>query len=178
VHRLDRETAGVVLFSVQPATRGAYQALFSQRAAAKQYEAVVPWRAGLELPLTYRSRLVADDHFLRMQEVAGEPNSETHIELLEQQGAWARLKLWPVTGRKHQLRVHCAALGLPILDDQMYPTLGAAGSDDFTRPLQLLAKTLAFSDPVTGQGRSFTSPRSLSLPGLRGGLKNDKTEVT
>jgi tRNA pseudouridine32 synthase/23S rRNA pseudouridine746 synthase len=168
VHRIDRETAGVVLFSVQPSERGAYQGVFSRRTATKHYEAVVPWRDGLALPLplTHRSRLVPDSHFLRMQEAAGEPNSETRIELLERRGDLARLRLSPVTGRKHQLRVHCAALALPILHDQMYPTLMAEGSDDFARPLQLLATTLAFDDPVTGEARRFASVRSLSPLGI------------
>ena len=168
VHRLDRETAGVVLFTVQPSERGAYQGVFSQRTATKHYEAIVPWRDGPALqplvPLTHRSRLVPDAHFLRMQEVPGEPNSETHIELLEQRGDFARLRLSPVTGRKHQLRVHCQALGMPILNDQMYPTLMAEGSDDFARPLQLLATTLAFEDPVTGEARRFASVLCLTLP--------------
>lgn len=159
IHRLDRETAGVVVFSVQPATRGAYAQLFAQRQVSKHYEAIAPWRADLELPLTHRSRLVEDEHFMRMREVPGAPNSETRIELLEVLGDRARYSLSPVTGRKHQLRVHCSALGIPILNDLLYPRLFAQGSDDFTRPLRLIARSIAFHDPVTDQPRVFASPR-------------------
>ena len=159
IHRLDRETAGVVVFSVQPATRGAYAQLFAQRQVSKHYEAIAPWRADLELPLTHRSRLVEDEHFMRMREVPGAPNSETHIELLEVLGERARYSLSPVTGRKHQLRVHCAALGIPILNDLMYPRLLAQGSDDFTRPLRLIARAIAFHDPITDRPRLFSSQR-------------------
>ncbi|VTU30312.1 Ribosomal large subunit pseudouridine synthase A [Variovorax sp. SRS16] len=169
LHRIDRETAGIVLFSVQPATRGAYHALFAQRAITKHYEAIVPWREGQVLPAVHRSRMAPDDHFMRMREVPGEPNAETHLALLEQRGAWARLQLSPVTGRRHQLRVHCAALGMPILNDAIYPTLRAEGGEDFSRPLQLLARELAFRDPVSGAERRFASTRALQLPhdGLR-----------
>ncbi|NDZ12955.1 pseudouridine synthase [Variovorax sp. WS11] len=163
LHRIDRETAGVVLFSVQPTTRHAYHALFAERAVTKHYEAIVPWRGTPALPDVRRSRLVDDTHFMRMREVDGEPNAETRFELLEARDGWARLRLSPVTGRRHQLRVHCAALGLPIRDDALYPTLLPEGIEDFERPLQLLAKSLAFRDPLDGRPRAFESPRSLAL---------------
>lgn len=164
LHRIDRETAGVVLFSVQPATRGIYHALFAEREIAKHYEAIVPWRGEPVLPAVRRSRLVDDAHFMRMREVPGEPNSETRFELLEAREGWARLLLAPLTGRRHQLRVHCAALGMPIRNDAIYPELLPEGDEDFERPLQLLAKGLAFRDPVTGVQREFKSARALSLP--------------
>jgi len=165
LHRIDRGTAGLVLFSASPQTRGAYQAMFPERRIAKHYEAVVPWQPGVSsVPGTYRSRLVDDEHFMRVKEEAGEPNSETRIVVKEAADGHALLDLSPVTGRKHQLRVHCLALGMPILNDPIYPTLLPQGSDDFDKPLQLLAKAVAFQDPVSGELRSFTSPRSLSLP--------------
>jgi tRNA pseudouridine32 synthase/23S rRNA pseudouridine746 synthase len=165
LHRIDRSTAGLVLFSVRPETRGAYQAMFPERRIAKHYEAVVPWRPGVSsVPGTYRSRLVDDEHFMRVKEEAGEPNSETRIAVEQAAGGHALLKLSPVTGRKHQLRVHCMALGMPIVNDPIYPTLLPPDSDDFDKPLQLLAKTVAFQDPVSGDLRTFTSPRSLALP--------------
>ena len=163
IHRLDRETAGVVVFSVQPATRAAYAALFAQRQVTKHYEAIAPWRADLELPLTHRSRLVEDEHFMRMREVPGAANSETRVALLEVCATLARYSLSPVTGRKHQLRVHCAALGIPICNDLLYPRLFAQGSDDFTRPLRLIARSLTFADPVSGATRHFASPRRQPL---------------
>lgn len=163
LHRIDRETAGIVLFSVLPANRAGYSALFAERTVHKRYEAIVPWGDGCALPATRRSRLAPDTHFMRMTEVEGEPNAETHFELLEQGEGFARLGLSPVTGRRHQLRVHCAALGLPILNDAIYPELLPEGTDDFERPLQLLAKEIAFNDPVTGEARHFTSRRTLTL---------------
>jgi tRNA pseudouridine32 synthase/23S rRNA pseudouridine746 synthase len=164
LHRLDRETSGVVVFAVRPDTRGAYQALFAQRQVTKHYEAIAPWRPELSFPLTHRSRLVQDDHFLRMREVPGEANAETLIELLAVQGSVARYRLTPLTGRTHQLRVHCAALGMPIVGDRMYPALLPADSDDHARPLQLLARSIAFADPFSGQSRRFDSARELAPP--------------
>jgi tRNA pseudouridine32 synthase/23S rRNA pseudouridine746 synthase len=164
LHRIDRSTSGLVLFSVRRETRGAYQQMFPERRIAKHYEAVVPWQEGVSsVPGTYRSRLVDDEHFMRMREEAGEPNSETRIVVREAHGGQALLQLSPVTGRKHQLRVHCMALGMPIVNDPIYPVLLPENTDDFDKPLQLLAKSVAFLDPVTGDLRNFTSPRSLSL---------------
>ncbi|MEQ1518170.1 MAG: pseudouridine synthase [Usitatibacteraceae bacterium] len=65
MHRIDRETAGVVVFTLQPELRGKYQELFAQRAVAKTYQAIAPFRDDLDFPMTYRSRLVEADHFMR-----------------------------------------------------------------------------------------------------------------
>ncbi len=162
IHRIDRETAGLVVFTIQPATRGVYQNMFLAKTVQKHYEAIAPWRPDLALPLTYRSRLEENpERFMQVREVAGEPNAETRIELLEVRGAFARYGLSPITGRKHQLRSHCAALGIPICHDQIYPVHLAENTDDYTKPLQLLAKSIAFPDPISGEPRSFTSPRTL-----------------
>ena len=163
VHRIDRETAGLVMFTVEPSARGPYQRLFAQREVGKQYECIAPYRADLVTSFTHRSRIVADTHFMRMREVPGEPNAQTRIELLESRGALARYRLEPLTGRRHQLRVHCAALGVPIAGDRIYPVLLPVGTDDFAQPLQLLARSLAFTDPITGALRHFTSSRELSF---------------
>lgn len=163
IHRLDRETAGLVLFSVQAATRGAYHALFSQREVIKQYDAVVHWRPSLPLPLLHCSRIEGDANFMQMREVPGEPNTQTHIVLKQVQGPHALLGLAPHTGKRHQLRVHCAALGVPILNDLIYPVLQPPHSDDITKPLQLLARRLEFRDPLNGQIRRFDSGLRLSL---------------
>ena len=157
IHRIDRETAGLVLFSVNPKERNAYQALFRDHAVLKHYEAIAPWRGDLELPLVRKSRIVEDEPFFRQREVAGTANSETHIDVLEISGAQAKYALSPVTGKKHQLRVHMNALGMPITNDRMYPPVADTPKDDFTLPLQLLAKSIAFTDPVTGQDRRFES---------------------
>jgi len=168
VHRIDRGTAGLVVFALQPQTRDCYQTLFRERSVDKIYEAIVPWSEGTELPPVRRSHLMDDASFLRTREAPGEPNSETHMELVEVQAGHARLRLSPVTGRKHQLRVHCAAMGMPILNDDYYPVLRPEGPDDFARPLQLLARSLEFSDPVTGQARRFESERRLDFPPSQG----------
>ena len=161
IHRIDRETAGLVLFSVQPAERNAYQALFRHRTVTKHYEAMAPWRDDLTFPLTRKSRIVEGVPFFRQREIAGEPNSETQINVLATDGSLAKYALSPVTGKKHQLRVHMNALGLPILNDRMYPPVAVTPDDDYALPLQLLAKSIAFDDPVTGQKRYFQSQRVL-----------------
>ncbi len=164
IHRIDRETAGLVVFTIQPSTRGTYQDLFLQKSIRKQYEAIGPWRPELKLPLTYRSRLEDHgEHFMQVREIEGEPNSETQIELIEVQGASARYRLSPITGRKHQLRAHCAALGIPIYHDRIYPQLLPENSDDYAKPLQLLAKSIAFRDPISVEQRSFSSARTLMM---------------
>lgn len=164
IHRIDRETAGLVIFTIQPQQRSAYQDLFLEKSIRKYYEAVAPARPELRFPLTYRSRLAENpERFMQVREESGAPNAETHLVLLEQKGEWARYGLTPVTGRKHQLRAHCAALGMPIRHDQIYPTHQPENTDDYAKPLQLVAKSISFQDPITGQARSFTSPRMLSL---------------
>jgi tRNA pseudouridine32 synthase/23S rRNA pseudouridine746 synthase len=164
MHRIDRETAGVVLFTLQPSTRRQYHALFEQKAVHKCYQAIAPWRADLDLPLTRRSRLVEGDSFMRMCEAAGEPNAETTVELVEVMGKLARYRLTPLSGKKHQLRVHMAALGLPILNDKIYPehhSIEQIENGDYSKPLQLLAERIAFVDPISGQRREFASRQSL-----------------
>ncbi len=161
VHRIDRATAGLVLFSVQRTTRGAYQGLFRDRAVGKTYEAIAPWRADLAFPRTHTSRVEESPQFFRMHEVAGEPNTCTHMDVIEQHGGWARYHLSPVTGKRHQLRVHMAALGLPLWGDAFYPVVNDPPPGDYSRPLQLLARSLEFTDPVTGELRRFESQREL-----------------
>ena len=167
MHRLDRETAGLVAFTVQPSSRHAYQSLFRDRQVRKTYEAIARHDAALSFPQWRHSRLQESERFMAMEEVPGEPNAHTLITLLESNGGWARYRLEPTSGQKHQLRAHLNALGIPILHDQIYPELQPAlppeVAPDFSRPLQLLARTLAFTDPVTGQERAFESPRRLSL---------------
>ena len=162
IHRIDRETAGLVLFSTQPDERNAYQAMFRDHAVTKHYEAIAPWRQDLTWPIIRKSRIVEDEPFFRQREVPGQPNSETHMDVIEKSGGLARYALSPVTGKKHQLRVHMNALGLPILNDRMYPPVAETPDDDYRLPLQLLAKSIAFTDPVTGQARHFQSQRTLA----------------
>lgn len=163
LHRLDRETAGVTLFCLHPPSRGAYQSLFQMRTVQKTYEAIAPCRDGLDLPLVHRSRLEEGEDGFTMVETAGEPNSETRVELIERLGELARYRLSPHTGRKHQLRAHMAALGIPIVDDPWYPAWAGVDKhgDDFARPLKLLARSIAFTDPFNGEPRRFDSLRTL-----------------
>jgi tRNA pseudouridine32 synthase/23S rRNA pseudouridine746 synthase len=161
IHRLDRETAGVVIFSHREASRGAYQSLFQKRSVAKVYEALAAPLEGRPFPFTHRSRMVDGTPFFRMQEVAGEPNSETLVELVERRGDTALYRLHPHTGRKHQLRVHMASLGAPILNDAFYPVALPCKGDDFAHPLKLLARAISFRDPLSGQQRHFESARTL-----------------
>ena len=157
LHRIDRETAGLVMFSADPASRGRYQALFRERRIRKRYLALAPPLPGLSFPHVRRSRLERGEPFFRMREVPGEPNSESVVEVVERGDASWRYRLEPVTGRKHQLRVHMAALGAPILGDHTYPALRERADDDHARPLQLLAQALDFEDPLTGAPRSFVA---------------------
>ena len=163
MHRIDRDTAGLVLFTVQPRTRDAYQRLFRERSVEKHYEAIAPFRAELMLPLTRKSRLVESAAFMQMREIDGEPNAETYVDRVEQRTNMARYALSPLTGQKHQLRVHMSALGIPIANDRIYPTLQpAAHDDDWRRPLKLLAKRIAFTDPFTNQRRTYESAQVLN----------------
>lgn len=164
IHRIDRETAGLVMFSLQSQERDAYGSLFRQHAVEKHYEAIAPWRPDIDFPLTRTSRIVQDEPFFRQREIAGTPNSETVVDVMEVFGDTARYALSPVTGKKHQLRLHMNALGLPIQNDRMYPPVADTPDDDYAYPLQLLAKSIAFTDPVTGQARRFYSQRTLAWP--------------
>lgn len=162
-HRLDRLTAGLVLFVVRPRERGAYQTLFRDRLVRKEYEALAPYDPRLVLPRTVRSRIVKERGVIAAREEPGEPNSESRVELLEHRDGLGRYRLLPATGRTHQLRVHMNSLGLPLVHDPVYPVVEAEGApDDFACPLQLLARTLRFTDPVTGEPHRFESGLRLS----------------
>ena len=165
IHRIDRDTAGLVIFSVNPNERAQYQNLFRDRVVRKIYEAIAPHSEALsqKLPMTYQCRLEESDHFLQMQEVAGKPNADTYIELLKEMKPWARYRLTPGSGKKHQLRCHLNALNIPIKNDQIYPVLTPYQEYDldFEKPLQLLAKSLYFIDPITKEPREFHSQREI-----------------
>jgi tRNA pseudouridine32 synthase/23S rRNA pseudouridine746 synthase len=161
IHRLDRETAGLVVFSLNPVSRGAYQSLFQKRLVQKEYEALAGPLPGRAFPFTYRSRMVEGDKFFTMKEAPGEPNSETMIDVAEQRGEHVLYRLWPHTGRQHQLRVHLAALGIPIVNDAFYPVALPCKQDDVSAPLKLLARSISFADPLSGELRYFESRRSL-----------------
>ena len=166
IHRIDRDTAGLVVFSVNRKERAKYQNLFRDMAVKKIYEAIAPYSENLHqrLPMTYRSRIEESEHFLQMQEVNGEPNTDTYIELIEQINSWARYRLSPGSGKKHQLRCHLNALNIPIKNDQIYPVLTPYQEYDLdvSKPLQLLAKEIYFNDPITKEPRAFISQMSIT----------------
>ena len=164
IHRLDRETAGVVLFSKKISSRGAYQQMFAERVVQKTYHAIAPYHAHLNFPQTVQLNMQKGQPFYTMQVVAGPTNSETHIDVLEHNQHFAKYELKPKTGKQHQLRVHLHHLGIAILNDPFYPTVAHKADDDFSAPLQLLAKHLAFTDPLTGEAMEFHSQLDLQLP--------------
>ncbi len=163
IHRIDRETAGLVVFSVNRATRGLYHQLFLHGRIAKTYEALA---ALPDLPAhnqwTVENRLVRGEPRFRMQIVPGSINARSRIELLDAQQGIGRFRLHPLTGKTHQLRLHMSSLGFGILNDRVYPELQAQREDDFDRPLQLLAKHLQFMDPVSGRELCVESGRELA----------------
>ena len=137
-HRLDRDTAGCLVVALRRSALLAAQACFAEGRARKTYWAVVqgapPSDAG-----TRRSRLVRHEQgrAWRMAEHADAGDlAETGWRVLGTHDGTAWLELTPRTGRTHQIRVHCAALGCPILGDTVY---GAAAG----LPLQLLARRIA-----------------------------------
>ena len=165
LHRIDRETAGLVLLGKRVQERDAYHALFRDKHIRKVYHAVAAYDPEVSWPRVHTSRLVAGTPFFRMMEVPGQANSETRISLLKSEGQRALYQLEPVTGKRHQLRVHMLSLGLPLLGDLFYPTVlrGPNEAENFSQPLQLLAHSVVFSDPHTAQDRSFSSQLGLSI---------------
>jgi tRNA pseudouridine32 synthase/23S rRNA pseudouridine746 synthase len=149
------------MFSANPATRNSYQALFRDRRIQKHYEAIAPGLPDVSFPVVRRTRLERGVPFVRSREAPGDANTETHIEVMEKGATWWRYALLPSTGKKHQLRVHMTALGAPIRNDDFYPDMIERHACDFSRPLQLLARSLSFIDPLSGAPRSFVSAREL-----------------
>ncbi len=163
IHRLDRETAGVVLFAKRAATRGCYQQLFAQRLVEKSYHAIAAYRPTLHFPLRLALRMEKSDPFYTMRVVEGEPNTETQLQLLEHNSIWAKYLLKPKTGKQHQLRVHLNHLGIPIRNDRFYPNIQHQAADDFSAPLQLLAHQISFTDPISKQAQYFYSQQMLEI---------------
>jgi tRNA pseudouridine32 synthase/23S rRNA pseudouridine746 synthase len=156
-HRLDRLTAGVLLFTTRREVRGAYQTMFARGVVSKTYLARASGASHAALPAVVRSRIIKRRGQLQAVEEPGEPNAETWVEELGE----GRYRLTPRTGRTHQLRVHMASLGLPIDNDPLYPRIVDVAADDFSAPLRLVAHRLEFEDPLTGEPRSFVSSAQL-----------------
>ncbi len=166
LHRLDRATSGLVLFSVNPDTRHRYHNLFNTQQIHKTYQAIASINSDEDLvgkEWEIKNRLVRSEPPFLMKIVEGEPNSHSVIRCLAQSADKALFELNPITGKTHQLRLHMQTLGWPLLHDKYYPTLQPKTADDYSRPLQLLAKELRFIDPVTQQSRVFSSDTDLRL---------------
>lgn len=162
LHRIDRDTAGLVLFSTNKETRALYSQLFNNGGMEKGYQALAAVvRDPDERSWLVENRIVSGEPWFRMKIVPGQVNARSRIALVESRDGLARFELTPITGKTHQLRVHLSDLGFGILNDRLYPTLQAQGPDDFARPLQLLAKSIKFVDPCTGKTMSFESGRRL-----------------
>jgi tRNA pseudouridine32 synthase/23S rRNA pseudouridine746 synthase len=157
-HRLDRLTAGVLVFTTHREIRGPYQTLFARGAVDKTYLARAAVDPSMSLPLTVRSRVIKRRGNIQAVEEPGEPNAETVVELISADGSY---RLTPRTGRTHQLRVHMASLGVPIYGDPLYPNVVDVAADDFSTPLQLLAARVEFDDPMNGARHEFVSLRRL-----------------
>ena len=164
LHRIDRTTAGLVMFAKRRDSRSAYQNLFQSQALQKTYLALAAALPDLDYPHRHCSRMVEGEPFFRMQEIAGVPNSETLIDVAQRGDDHWCYQLRPVSGKKHQLRVHMAALGAPILGDDFYPVVAEAAPGDYRKPMQLLAQKLEFVDPLSGRAQSFESLRTLRWP--------------
>lgn len=163
-HRLDRLTAGVLVLTTRREHRGAYAGVFQSGAAHKSYEALAPHDPALEFPRTIIGRIEKRRDSLQAQLVDGEPNTETLVEIEEVRGDCARYRLTPRTGKTHQLRVHMASLGLPIVGDSLYPAVMDVAPDDFGTPLQLVARRLSFIDPIDQTPRNYSSSFELKWP--------------
>jgi tRNA pseudouridine32 synthase/23S rRNA pseudouridine746 synthase len=167
MHRLDLETAGLVMFTKKPETRDQYAGIFRQKKIQKTYQAIAPLSKTHSWPKLYQSRIEKAVQFMQMHELSGVANSSTMIELVDAHGDYGLYQLKPTTGKKHQLRLHMSNLGIPILYDQIYPQIAAyvpPDKRDYSKPLQLLAKSLEFVDPITNEIRFFESGLKLQWP--------------
>lgn len=161
IHRIDRETAGIVLFSTQAGTRRHYCDLFMNGNVRKTYQAVSRYTGKQGKYWKVDNRIVKGDPWFRMTTVTGISNSSSDITLDKTVGDKAYFTLHPATGKTHQLRIHMSGIGYGILNDRLYPDLQPFRADDYAHPLQLLAKKIEFRDPITNENFEFTSTREL-----------------
>jgi tRNA pseudouridine32 synthase/23S rRNA pseudouridine746 synthase len=162
IHRLDLDTAGLVLFTIKAGARARYHRLFADGRIEREYVAVAQAEAPLrETHWRVANRIGPGEPWFLQRIVEGQINAITEIKLDDLHGGLGRFRLFPKTGKRHQLRVHMASIGCPIAGDPLYPAIRQKRDED--PPLQLLARRLAFVDPLTGEARSFTSSRTLSL---------------
>lgn len=156
VHRLDRDTSGVIVFALTRHAQRVLSAQFEDRKTKKSYRArlwghLMPKEGRVDLPLIVDWPNRPRQHVDR---VNGKPAQTDWKVLGHDPDGTTRVRLFPLTGRSHQLRVHMAELGHPILGDPLYAE-GAAR--DFPR-MMLHAESLRFSHPETGKGVTFAAP--------------------
>jgi tRNA pseudouridine32 synthase/23S rRNA pseudouridine746 synthase len=162
LHRIDRETAGIVMFSANIKTRGLYSRLFADGMIDKSYQALAEYSHDAEKSgWTVENRIVKGEPWFRMRTIPGAPNARSKIRLKDVNGTIARFDLFPITGKTHQLRIHMSGLGFRILNDRYYPDLQPEQADDFEKPLRLVAKRVRFRDPVSGNNMEYCSEREL-----------------
>jgi len=164
LHRLDRETAGVVLFAVDRESRRRYGLLFRTGRVVRRYEAIAALPPDGKREWDVSSRLEKGEPWFRMRETDGPPNARTRIRLIDTRGRWGRYAIAPATGKQHQIRLHMARIGAPIAHDALYPELQPSPKTGYDRPLLLVARAIAFVDPATGRCRRFRSGRLLDWP--------------
>ena len=197
IHRLDRPTAGVLLFAKTVQARRPFQMMFQHRQASKTYRAVAPVPADVTAAeqalstegLQVRSHIQKIRDQLQVQQLSEqecaaqgvEPNTLTTVKILRtftpsaqavegwraepalnKKQEWALYDLEPHTGKTHQLRAHLNLLGSPILGDVLYPQVLPDTPDRPEYPLQLLAYSLHFEHPITGERVDLHSGRSLA----------------
>jgi len=164
INRIDRGTAGLVLISVKKESRGIYQQMFMSGLVRKTYEAICTFPGNIrDTEWLVENRIEQGEPCFRMKSNNGKIHARSRIRLLEVKGSRARFKLFPISGKKHQLRIHLSELGFPIVNDRYYPVLMPEMPDDLNRPLQLLSRRVEFRDPLTGTEMSFESKRNLLL---------------
>jgi tRNA pseudouridine32 synthase/23S rRNA pseudouridine746 synthase len=163
LHRIDRETAGLVLFSTNQSTRGDYQQLFMEGLFEKTYQAIAELEPASQLAeWELAHHITKGKPFFRMKIADGPINARATIRMHSKKKGDGFFYLYPQTGKKHQLRLQMAEIGYPILNDKYYPTLQEQRGDDPDYPLQLLAKEICFIDPITREDRMFTSNLELN----------------
>ena len=161
LHRIDRLTAGLVLLSKKPTVRKDYQLLFENRLVDKTYLAISKGDQPSQKNWHLQNRIEPGDPWFLSAIKQGAPNSESFIELIEKQDGFLKFKLKPISGKKHQLRVHLASLGFPILNDPLYPSFIEKPPDNYDKALQLLAQSISFIDPFSKQKMTFKSQLKL-----------------
>lgn len=166
IHRIDRDTAGLVMFSVNPETRGHYQRMFAEGTIKKTYHAVSACDADVLVNQQWliENRMEKSEQWFRMTITDGQINARSSVKCLDVAAGRALFELNPLTGKTHQLRVHMDSLGYPLEHDRLYPVALPQGEDDYSKPLQLLAREVSFTDPVSGQPRHFMTSRQLNWP--------------